>query len=259
MLLRLYAVARALPLLAALAGASGCSGGERPAENGTPAAAVPTEAGEWTGGDPLLAQARQQLQGTRLPDEVREKISASSDPAHARARRILAVMDRQARGEAEPEPDEGAAEPGAAPSAPSLVAPPEGAAATNHAHEGGQGDAAEPAEPADSREAGRARLAVLTRLSLAKNGQKATLTIHAADALRVGVAAQASGTVRLVVESAGALPAVLQARPSMEGLSVSDVRRGQDTVQIAIELGEGWTAGRPISFAGGARMTFTRT
>lgn len=260
---RLAVVACTLPLWGALA----CSD-DAPAPADAPETGASEVAEVEVGpGDELLAQAQGELVGGRLPDGVKAQIMASPDPAHARAKRILAVMDRQARGEREPESadDEQTQKP------PPKLQPPsegegegegEGAGAgeggapvteTATGATGGADDAAEEPAPA------KARLAVLTRLSLKQKGKRATLTVHAASSVRVGVATQASGKVRLVVESAGALPAVLQARPSIDGVTVSDVRRGPDTVQIAVDVGEGWTVGRPTSFSGGARLAFTRS
>jgi hypothetical protein len=246
-----------------LCGALACSGDSAPAsDEEAEEVAAPEDPAPAFEGDPLLTRARAELHGGRLPDAVRAEIVASTDPAHARAKGILAVMDRQARGEPEPEPESTDDDtPG---DAPSLKPPPEGTPPVPEKEEAGASSggtkppaAGEGGGGQDSKKV-EARLAVLTRLTLKKSGKKATLTVHAASSVRVGVATQASGKVRLVVESAGALPAVLQARPSVDGLTISDVRRGQDTVQIAVDLGEGWKPGRPSSFSGGARMTFTR-
>jgi hypothetical protein len=253
-------------LLGTLLGTFGCGGPDTPGAE-TAEAEVETEGARDTAasrpdayaGDPLLAEARASVKSGQLPDPMRASIADSRDPAHARAKRILAVMDRQARGE--PEPESADDDDDTPTTAPSLKPPDEDAPPVPEpaGDRGADGGAASEAAATDTPTPTKARLAVLTRLSLQKTGNKATLTVHAADAVRVGVATQASGKVRLVVESAGALPGFLQARPSVDGLAVSDVRRGQDTVQIAVDVGEGWKVGNPSSFSGGARLIFTRS
>jgi hypothetical protein len=187
-----------------------------------------------------LARARARLRNGVIPAELRAEILESRDPAHARARRIFAAMDSQTRAEA------------AAP-VPEVVAPaPDGSG-------GPPGSpAASDAEPDGTEPQSPPRLSLLTRLSLTERRGKVTLTLHAAAELRVGVVAQESGVLRLLVESAGALPAFLQARPGVDGLRVLDVRRGEDTVQIAVSVPDGWEVERPEGFSGGARVAFLR-
>lgn len=200
-------------------------------EPGAPAAASPAPGPVAPDdGDPLLARARASIRGGEIDPAVRAEILASTDPAHARARRILAAMDAT---DAPPTP-----EPLAPP--PATVAPPPAAPA-----------------PAPSRPP-TAALGVVTRLELSRRGDRATLELRAGSPLLVGIAAQESGIVRLLVESAGALPAALTARPEVEGLRVVDVRRMDRTIQIALELDEGWTAVRPVRTGHGARIEFRR-
>jgi hypothetical protein len=197
--------------------------------------------------DPLLAEARAALNGGKLPPRLEQRILDSDDPAHARARRLLATMKRQQSGaQQEAAPAVSPAQESATP----VTAPPEG--------DGGEAEKPEAASNDASNEHDESppKLTVLTRLALVQKGSGAVLTVHAAAELKVGLAQQ-SKTARLVVESAGALPAFLQARPSLDGIRIIDVRRGQDTVQIAIELDDGWKVGRPEGFSGGARLRFT--
>ena len=245
-------MSRFAPLLLVL---TACGGGAAPAPDDvgptTDAVAIEAAVEEPAPGDPLLAEARTKLGSGTVPDELAARILESKDPAHARARRILAVMQRQESGEPAPEGDGGTEV--EAPH-PQVIAPNEG---QPEAADSG-GEEAEAPTPADDQDQDQApKLTVVTRLSLEQKGRQATLTMHAASSLRVGVAEQ-SGTVRLVVESAGALPALLKSRPSVDGLRVSDVRRGDGTIQVAVELGEGWSMGRPAGFSGGARVKFTR-
>lgn len=234
-------------LLTACGGGAAESGGTGP-EPRSDAVELEQEEAVELEQDPLLAEARSKLGAGALPADMAARIMESEDPAHARARRILAVMQRQESGEPAPERDTDTEV--KAPS-PQVIAPGEEQPAAE-VDDGEEQDSA----PTGNQDAAP-KLTVVTRLSLDQKGQQATLTMHAASSLRVGVAEQA-GTVRLVVESAGALPALLKSRPSVEGLRVSDVRRGDGTIQVAVELGEGWTVGRPAGFSGGARVKFTR-
>ena len=59
-----------------------------------------------------------------------------------------------------------------------------------------------------------------------------------------------------MVANAGALPAVRQARPEVGGVRVVQVRRGDSTVQITVEMDEGLAAREPTVTDGGATIRF---
>jgi hypothetical protein len=201
--------------------------------------------------DELLVRARRSMNGGRVSEEVRREIMASTDDDHERARRLIAAIsgvdpigedaDESAAPKIRVTTSKGTTEIKPRPS----IKPP----ATSG--EGGTPSARE------SEEASKPRLAVLTRIELSKKGKGATLRLRAAQPVEVGMVEQkSSGTVRLVARSAGALPAVLESRPSSGGVTVTDVRRGEGTIQIALRLDEGWRASAPRSDAAGASISF---
>ncbi|MCX4244725.1 hypothetical protein OEB96_29130 [Paraliomyxa miuraensis] len=205
-------------------------------------------------GDPLLDRARRGIRDGALPDDLQEQVLQSSDPAHARAQRILLAMAEPPAGPASGG-DAGAMEqppPLLPPSDPGRVPEP-----LPRVEGGGNDDAKDgsrarptPTQPSPSRGA-----ASLGKLALRSTAKGAVLTIAAPSSLVVGVANQpASGLVRLVIESAKAGGAVLAARPRVEGAEVTGVRQGQDTVQITIQLDPGWTLGSVQPFSGGAKV-----
>lgn len=206
----------------------------------------------------MLARARDSMRGGKLDPELEREILESGAPEHARARRLLRHMANEGRpkgaaGSEEPTRKKPASSGSDAPASPtiSVVAPPKDSApnSASTANSGPKPDAGTQA-PA---------LAMLTRLRLSGGNDKVTLKLNAADRVVMGIAEQPqSGLVRLVVESAGALPAFLQARPQLAGVKVVDVRRGEDTVQISVELTPGWKARGPRSGASGASVEFVR-
>lgn len=251
-----------LPL--ALAAASGCGDGDVASPQGAKAEAVSEgapAAPTADAGDPLLAQARASIAGGRIDPGVAAKIRASTDPAHARAARLLAAF------EGEPVPGSAAQGEAAAPAVtpPVVAVAPEaeaeaeaGAEAARADHARAEGTLASPA-PASSGTPATPRRAKprpeLSGLTLAKRDGGARLTIKAPGGVTVGVANQpSSGIVRLVIEGASATPRVVGARPKIAGARVSGVRKGQDTVQITLQLDPGWTLGGVKSFSGGARV-----
>ncbi len=211
-------------------------------------------------GDPLLLRAQSSFENGHIAPEIEAELLASPDPAHQRARRILETMDRQARGIA-PAPSEKkttTAKDATPTKAPTIRAPDPGSPTPGVPKQSGStssgGGTGGSGEGSNSP---KARLAMLTRLRLSGGGSKVTLSLNAADRVVMGMAEQpASGIVRLVVESAGALPSFLQARPTLEGVKVIDVRRGEDTVQISVELAPGWKPRGPRSGATGASIDF---
>lgn len=235
--------------------------------------AVGAEAGLRVAGDELLVQARHSLVAGSVDPKLYAQILASDAPAHSRARRILLAMEREASGQLEPEsttdiepPKPGVAIPASGkvpsirPPAPGIeptqvkMKPKKGASSDRSGSAGSKSSASAPTAAT-----GAPVISVLTRLTLKGSAKEVTLRLNAADRVVMGMAEQPqSGIIRLVVESAGALPGFLQARPEAHGVKVVDVRRGDDTVQISIEMDPGWRAQGPRSGVGGASLTFVR-
>lgn len=222
------------------------------------------------GSDPLLAEARAALGagavGGQLPDDVQARIVASEDPAHARARRILLAMDGASAAELGLDtgadvgevPSERSAELGDAEAGDATgetTTKPPGTGVEGTSNRDGPVEASPSAGPR-ARDDGPA-LAVITTVDLEKRGGAVELVIKAASSVKVGTAAQLEeGTLRYVLPSTGALPSALRARPSVKGVKIVDVRRGEDTVQIAVQLDQGWRAKAPRSTASGAKIRF---
>lgn len=227
--------------------AGGCGQPEVGAE-APPSPAPALDVAPADGSDPLLARARATMRGGELDPAVKAEILASDDPAHARARRLLAAMDQES-GET-PEPASSKQE------TPTLHVG-EGDAATAKraaAEQVADTDVKPPAKAAAPAKVERAR-AVLRRLSLRESSTGMTLTLHASEGVLVGSAHQPmSGTLRLVVESVGAEPKLLSSRPSRGDVRVTDVQRGENTVIIKLAVPPGWRVGRTRRFPGGARV-----
>ncbi len=246
--------------LAAFLVSAACSGSEAPSSPDVGAADAPALAG-----DPLLRSARQTLQDGAVDPELATQLRASEDPAHARARRILEVIDLQdPPGEGAGAGDEVVV---AEKSAPGLVAPaglpsrPKVLGREPSRTSGAEGSAppaplASP--PASATETGgRAPRAVVTGLRLQETRRgDVTFTIKANRGLVVGIANQReSGFVRLVLDSAQAPPKVLSSRPSAAGVSVHSVSRGTESVFVTLRLAPGWRLGRTKRMPGGAQVT----
>ena len=227
-------------------------------------------------GDQLLMQARYSMVAGSIDAELQQKILASDLPEHARARRILLAMEREGAGLADPDakPEPEPPRPGVAIPAsgqvPQIKAPAPGIEPTEVKTAPKKGGTAPASSTSTSGTSGGGAtsgggedstptLSVLTRLSLRGSADEVTLHLNAADRIVMGMAEQPqSGMLRLVVESAGALPGFLQARPEAHGVKVIDVRRGDDTVQISIQMEEGWRPKGPRSGSTGASLTFVR-
>jgi hypothetical protein len=246
-----------------IAGAIACGDASpEPSAQGEPGATSEAPAHDPASGDPLLARARASIAGGRVDPEVAAEIRASSDPAHARAARLLAAI----AGDVAPTGPAAAEEP--APVGPPPVVPPaeldpegEGDAPSDAPAEGTivapVAARATPAGDAPSSDTPRPKKSrpELSALSLAATEAGATLTIKAPGGVTVGVANQpSSGIVRLVIEGASATPKVVGARPKITGARVSGVRKGEDTVQITLQLDPGWRLANVKSFSGGARV-----
>ncbi|MCH9688721.1 MAG: hypothetical protein K0V04_45235 [Deltaproteobacteria bacterium] len=217
---------------------------ETPAPSAAPAKTVDA-------GDPLLRDARAGIRDGVLPDPLRQQVMTSTDPAHARAKRVLHAMDAPTEGTVPTE------------SADTLVPPPilpvdDEGAPTAEVPTSGTGASSSPKTPTKTpKPASRppAAGARVGKVSLRASKRGATMTLSAPSSLVVGIANQPrSGLVRLVIESARAAPAVLTARPSIEGATVTGVRQGQGTIQITLRLDPGWTLGSVKPFSGGARV-----
>ena len=88
-------------------------------------------------------------------------------------------------------------------------------------------------------------------------GGGASLELRASSRPRVSLVSQAGrGRAIYMVANAGALPAVRQARPEVGGVRVVQVRRGDSTVQITVEMDEGLAAREPTVTDGGATIRF---
>lgn len=209
-------------------------------------------------GDALLAEARASISLGAIDPAIEAKIMASSDPAHARAQRLLAAMKEPVPEDDEPPPADD----------PAIEAPPLPA---------GDVDPALPAEPepepeptpapsttASSKTPTPAPSTVeasntVSSVGLSSSGKGATLTIRGSGKLVVGTANQlSSGVVHLVLDRAKISPGALKARPKLEGVEVTRIRKGEGTVQISLELAPGWTLGSIDAFSGGARVHLQR-
>jgi hypothetical protein len=255
-------------------------GGEKNSPGAVPGVqseeALGAEAAPRPAGDELLLEARYSIVGGSVDPDLQGKILASDASSHVRARRILAAMERESSGQPDPDakPEPEPPRPGVAIPAsgqvPKIKAPAPGIEPTEVKTSGAASKKGSGSGSSSSSSSGAAStasasgsaapsLSVLTRLSLRGSSEQVVLRLNAADRVVMGMAEQPqSGLLRLVVESAGALPGFLQARPEVHGIKVVDVRRGDDTVQISIQMQEGWRAQGPRSGAGGASLTFVR-
>lgn len=202
-------------------------------------------------GDALLASARGSIRDGAIDPKTRQQILESKAPPHARAARLLRAMDApdtEAPTEPEPDTDTPLVAPG--PSDPPPVTIPPGSATPAVATT--KKPAAHDPEPPPAAKSGAVRVG---RLGLRSSDKGGVLTIAAPSSLVVGVANQtASGIVHLIIESARADPAVLRARPKVEGAQVTAVRQGQGTIQITLRLDPGWSLGRVVPTKKGAQV-----
>jgi hypothetical protein len=208
--------------------------------------------------DPLLADARSQIRGGKLPGEIARTLMDSDDPAHQRARRLLEVMF----GEADLDADAPEAEPaGVAPIVPPKIAEEGQGGAPPVPEAQPDGSTVEVTSKRNVKSSARASggRASLSALSLQESARGATLTLHASGGVVVGVANQPrSGIVRLVVEASGAAAKVLSARPRAGGARVTGVRAGTNSVIVTIELDPGWSLGNIERTSSGARIHLHR-
>jgi hypothetical protein len=241
-------------------------GNEHAAEGDAHGDQAPPEATAKQKGDPLLVEARHSMVAGSISPPLMSQLLDSEDPAHARARRILDGMEREGTVVPDaPKPKKGQA-PSPIPASGDVpkIRPPDPSIEPTEVKTDGSAPPkkkkeAKPAGGGSGDDSQAPRLSVLTRLSLKGSPDRVTLRLNAADRVVMGMAEQPqSGLLRLVVESAGALPGFLQSRPEAHGVKVVDVRRGSDTVQISIQMEPGWRPQGPRSGGDGASLTFVR-
>ena len=240
-------------------------GGESPAETAPQAQAADPAAEQpaTVVGDPLLARARGSIRDGVIATGLVGEIQASEDPAHARAKRLLAAMATPVSEEPEPEPAsdgpslQAPALPTAAGDTPSVPAGDSGSKTTPSSSTG-SGATPVPSEADDPPPKSSSRASV-SSLKLRKAKRGATLELRGTGKLVVGTANQlSSGVVHLVVDKAKASGSVASARPSMGGVKVTGVRVGQGTLQITLQLEPGWSLGAIKPFGGGTRVHFNQ-
>ncbi len=260
---------------------------------GSPATARASEQGDTQAqptraGDPaalaLLAQARASIRDGRIAPALREQLVRSDAKEHAAARAILDAIDHPERYGPEAEAEvAGAGEGGTsggtegtmvavqplstppdvgAPSAPVEVSDVVHVESSEH-KDGASTSAGSKKKnaPAGGTTGGPAKrdagIAVITRGTLSRRGKDVVLRLFAGGRVLFGtVDAAESRTVRVLARNSGALPSLLSARPSLGGVKLTDVRKGIDSVQLTLELDEGWTLVRKGSFDDGAELVF---
>ncbi|GEM_PF-1894201 len=101
-------------------------------------------------------------------------------------------------------------------------------------------------------------LVILTsvKLEFEPAEKSATLVFSGAGSVDVEHRSDADQRVLLWIDGAGAMPSFSMARPSCAALSVVDVRREQDRVEVEVELAQGWSVSSSSSKPNGARVVF---
>jgi hypothetical protein len=205
--------------------------------------------------DPLLAAARTAIAGGTLDPQLREALLASTDPAHARAQRILLAMET--RTASAPPIDEASDDPPPtrAPMLRVATPPPEPIVASTAAplpqppFAPPQG-ALPPPPPRPSPK--------LSSVGLSRTRKGAALTLTGSGGLVVGVANQPmSGVVHLVME-ASAGEGALRSRPRVEGARVTGVRKTGKSVFVTLSLEPGWRLGGIVRSSSGATVNLKR-
>ena len=201
--------------------------------------------------DPLLAAARTAIAGGTLDPQLREALLASTDPAHARAQRILLAMET--RTASAPPIDEAPDDPPPtrAPMLRVATPPPEPIVASTAAPlPSPPPGAAPPPPPRPSPK--------LSALGLSRTRKGAALTLTGSGGLVVGIANQPmSGVVHLVME-ASAGEGALRSRPRVEGARVTGVRRTGKSVFVTLSLEPGWRLGGIVRSSSGATVNLRR-
>jgi len=202
-------------------------------------------------GDALIGDARSGMRDGKIPSHLRDAIFASSDPQHQRAGRLLRAIDGDFSGEV------GARESGLEARE---METPRSAPLT----------ATGEAERADPTRVGRRRdrsgvepttvaMAVVTRMSLHKRPKNGGVFLDFRAAVPVVLSVvelEEGATVQIILRSSGILPAARSSRPSTAGVTVTDVRRGDQTVQVRIALDPGWVVDGSRSTPQGATVQF---
>lgn len=227
-----------------------CAAAPEAASEGSPATTEIQAGASTSADDPsddLLARCRAALErGGQLPAALRRELAASTDPDHARARRIFAAIDA-ATGEAKP----GSSSP------PVVVAP----GSAHGIERAVTSTKLPPSTTSPERSPAKPVLTMLTSVSLEREGPAVVLVLgggRGSDGADVGVLSQPeSDTVRVVVKTASALPNVMQARPKLGEVAVKDVARGDGTVIFTVGLPHGWKASAPRRAAAATRLAFT--
>lgn len=215
--------------------------------------------------DPLLAEARASLQAGTLDPQLAQALLSSSDPAHARARRVLEAMQAPKVPEPEPTPPE-AAESGQAqaetvalvPTPLSVVQEAVGERPVPKARRSDGPEATAAPTQSKSAPATSSSRPTLRSVALRSSSGGATLTLRASSGVLVGVANQRrSGIVRLVVDASASTDA-LRSRPRVEGARVDSIRRVGQSVFVTVSLDPGWSLGRIRQTGQGARIDLHR-
>jgi hypothetical protein len=201
--------------------------------------------------DPLLAAARTAIAGGTLDPQLRDALLASTDPAHARAQRILLAMET--RTVSAPPIDEAPDDPPPtrAPMLRVATPPPEPIVASTAAPLPEPPPGAAPAPP--PRPSPK-----LSSLGLSRTRKGAALTLTGSGGLVVGIANQPmSGVVHLVME-ASAGEGALRSRPRVEGARVTGVRKTGKSVFVTLSLEPGWRLGGIVRSSSGATVNLRR-
>lgn len=218
-----------------------------------------------TEGD-LLAQARASIREGEIDPELLAALGRSADPQHKHAHRLLVAQTPTVAHKSQAEPPK----PTAQTSAVEVTAPAPAPQPSTPAQPHAEADQANPGTQAEAGAPTRADtpISVLTSMKLERIGSVVALTFHGSDTVDVGIVAQGDTdkkaaknkpkTRRFVVEAAGAIPTFLQARPTLEGVAVKDVRRGDKTVQIEVQLDPGWKVSVRSKLDNGFRITFRK-
>ncbi len=213
----------------------------------------------------LIDRARGALVDGELPGPIKAEVLASNTPDLAAARRIFGPEDSP--GTATPPATATSNDPKKKPVPLRL---PDGAPARGASEHSDRAavapgptptaTASTPTAPAKPSVAGKdARLVMLTSLGLQQRGGAIVLDVKSSGRPTVSIASQGTrGRVTFMFANAGALPLVRQARPALDGVRVVEVRRGETTVPVTVDLQEGWRSRRPAPTDGGVQVRFQR-
>lgn len=211
----------------------------------------------------LLEQAQASIRDGEVDPELIAALGRSDDPRHKHAHRLLVAQTPTVAQKSEPKAKQDKPhKPAVEVTAPTPQPQPAAQPAT-------QATTAEPADaPDDQTQATEpeAPISVLTSMKLERIGSVVALSLYGSETPDVGIVAQGDTdkktkgpkTRRFVVEAAGAIPTFLQARPELEGVRVRDVRRGDKTIQLEVQLDPGWKVSVRSKLDNGFRITFRK-